>query len=263
MTCKVPVPWHLWSLMTTKFKFDFANTYRLYIRSVQKEDCAVSQDFCVLTPLKRGVLFCRREVIMDNKTASSQRAHSNIKTHLKQTLIPTHLFNQTAYVYKKDHAHSIHNPHMKMYFHSHPDGMPADGYQHVSTLVSCKHSHLHKSGSFFQFLLQLKVFQYNKGANEKDCLQDSLVNSDHKERISCPGALYWQGSKKTGHISLGQLDWSIQFTLSYQSNTAARKQQLKISVKIRRAWDCTSSSPTTPRLLLRPVGTTTAHHTVI
>lgn len=86
-----------------------------------------------------------------------------------------HLFNQTAYVYKKDHAHSIHNPHVKMYFHSHPDGMPADGYQHVSALVSCKHSHLHKSGSFFQFLLQLKVFQDNKAANEKDCLQDPLV----------------------------------------------------------------------------------------
>lgn len=145
--------------------------------------------------------------------------------------------------------------------HSHPHGTPADGYQHVSTLISCKHSHLHESGSFFQFQLQLKVFQ-DKAANEKDCLQDPLVNSDHKERTSCPGALYWQG-RKARHISLGQLDWSIQLTPSYQSNTAARPQQLKSSVKIRRAWDCTWSSPTTPRLLLRPVGITTTHHPIM
>ena len=80
-----------------------------------------------------------------------------------------------------------------MYFHSYLQRIPADGYQHVSALVSCKHIHLHESGSFTQFWLQLKVFQDNEAANdrlpwglcpEKDCLQDPLVTFDHEKRIS-------------------------------------------------------------------------------
>lgn len=104
-----------------------------------------------------------------------------------------HLFNWTAYAYKVDHAHGIHSLPIKMYFHSYLQWIPVAGYQHVPALVSCKHIHLCESGSFFQFWLQLKVFQDNEAVNdwlprglcsEKDCLHNPLVTFDHEKRIS-------------------------------------------------------------------------------
>lgn len=68
------------------------------------------------------------------------------------------LFSWTAYAHKVTHTHGIHSLNMKVHFHSYLQGIPADGYQHVSTLVSCKRIHLHQSGSLFQFWLQFKVF---------------------------------------------------------------------------------------------------------
>lgn len=103
------------------------------------------------------------------------------------------LFSWTAYTHKVDHTHGIHSLNMKVHFHGYLQGIPADGYQHVSARVSCKHIHLHKSGSLFQFWLQLKVFQDNEAASdrlprglrpEQDFLQDPLVTFDHEKSIS-------------------------------------------------------------------------------
>lgn len=76
------------------------------------------------------------------------------------------VFSWTAYAHKVNHTHDIHSLNMKVHFHSYLQGIPADGYQHVSTPVSCKCIHLHQSGSLFQFWLQLKVFQDNEAASD-------------------------------------------------------------------------------------------------
>lgn len=100
------------------------------------------------------------------------------------------VFSWTAYAHKVNHTHGIHSLNMKVHFHSYLQGIPADGYQHVSTPVSCKCIHLHQSGSLFQFWLQLKVFQDNEAASDLSFMpkqvfpQDPPVTFDHDKSIS-------------------------------------------------------------------------------
>lgn len=128
---------------------------------------------------------------MDNQAVSSQRVHNKPNITLNNFNI-MQLFSWTPYAHKVNHTHGIHSLNMKLHFHSYLQVIPADDYQHVSTLVSCKRIHLHQSGSLFQFLLQLKVFHDNEAASDwlprglcpESFLQNPLVTFDHEKSIS-------------------------------------------------------------------------------
>lgn len=153
---------------------------------------------------------------------------------------------------------------MKTYFHSYLQRIPADGYQHVSALVSCKHIHLQESGSFFQFWLQLKVFQDNEAANdwlprglspEKDCLQDPLVTADHEERISYI------------HLLLMPLiPWGIILTgQPHLLGPARPKHPAHIILSVQHSCQARAAmfSPMMSGLLLGPFSITAVYHMVI
>lgn len=138
------------------------------------------------------------------------------------------------------------------------------------TFTSPAHSfHFDSNSRSFKIMKQQMIGCLEVCAQRRDCLQVPLVTVDHEKRIPYIHLLFmplmpW-GSTLTGqqesqaHLP-GPVRRSIQFTPSYQSNTAARPQQLKNSIKSRRAWDCTSSSPMRPGLLLGPFGIATIYH---